>query len=293
MLNYKSILSNYDDKLTLMEWLKKVEAALQDASATSFKVNKKGNATISFSIVFADGSEIESGDIVLQQGESVESAAIVDGDLILTLTNGDEINAGNIGAVSGFSIDANSHLIVSFQDGTTQDLGNIFNGNIDVSGNLTASTLTPAAYNYSANLNMGGGVVNIYSKLLVKGKTLEVIANFKYVNDTDDPISKWGISSAYITLPEAIAEKVIDYSGNSVHDVASPNFNIIAIAPCYYNSGVEAVSQSYKTDSVLVLMNMNAANQMGVSIQKTTNSQITIPAHTTYYFTARISLDIM
>ena len=72
MLNYETLLSNYDDKLTLMQWLKKVEEALKDASATTFKVNKKGNATISFSIVFEDGTELESGDIVLEQGESVE-----------------------------------------------------------------------------------------------------------------------------------------------------------------------------------------------------------------------------
>lgn len=110
MLNYETLLSSYDDKLTLMQWLKKVEAALNDASAVSFNVNKKGDATLTFSIVFEDGSEIESGEIVLQQGESVESAAIVNGHLILTLTNGDELDAGQL-----------------------------LNGDLNVNGNLTVS----------------------------------------------------------------------------------------------------------------------------------------------------------
>ncbi|MBR2774988.1 MAG: hypothetical protein IKD73_08400 [Selenomonadaceae bacterium] len=139
MIDYDTILSTTEDKMTLLQWLKKVEAALKDASATSFKVNKKGNATLTFSIVFADGTELESGEIILQQGESVESVAIVNGHLILTLTNGDELDAGDLGGVTSFSIDASQHLIVHYQNGTTQDLGAIFNGDISINGTLSAS----------------------------------------------------------------------------------------------------------------------------------------------------------
>lgn len=142
MINYDTIISAYKDRPTLMQWLKKVEKALNDVSATSFSVVKKGNATISFKIDFADGSSLESGDIILQQGESVQSAAIVNGHLILTLSNGDELDAGNLGAVSGFSIDASQHLIVTYQDGTTNDLGAIFNGNVNISGILSASSIS-------------------------------------------------------------------------------------------------------------------------------------------------------
>ena len=94
MINYETILSSYDDKLTLMQWLKKVEAALKDASATGFHVNKRGNATITFSIDFENGEPLESEPLVLQQGESVESGEIRNGHLFLTLTNGDELDCG-------------------------------------------------------------------------------------------------------------------------------------------------------------------------------------------------------
>ena len=61
------------------------------------------------------------------------------GHLIVTLSNGDNIDAGLIKQVSGFSINGSQHLIVSFNDGTSTDLGAIFNGNITISGNLTVT----------------------------------------------------------------------------------------------------------------------------------------------------------
>ena len=142
MINYETIISNFDDKTTLYNWLRKVEEALKHASATNFVVNKKGNATLSFSITFADGTTLESGDIVLQQGESVDQARIASGILQLHLTNGTWLTAGNIKPVSNFSIDAYQHLIVNYQDGTSQDLGAIFNGNVNISGTFNATKIT-------------------------------------------------------------------------------------------------------------------------------------------------------
>lgn len=152
MINYDTIISNFDDKVTLYNWLRKVEEALKNASATNFVVNKKGNATLSFSITFADGETLESGDIVLQQGESVDDARIASGILQLHLTNGTWLTAGNIKPVSNFSIDANQHLIVNYQDGTSQDLGAIFNGNVNIAGNLTADSIIENMSGYSASL---------------------------------------------------------------------------------------------------------------------------------------------
>ena len=149
MINYETIISNFDDKVTLYNWLRKVEEALKNASATNFVVNKKGNATLSFSITFADGETLESGDIVLQQGESVDGARIASGILQLHLTNGTWLTAGNIKPVSNFSIDENQHLIVNYQDGTSQDLGAIFNGNVNIAGNLTADSIIENMTGYS------------------------------------------------------------------------------------------------------------------------------------------------
>lgn len=62
--------------------------------------------------------------------------------LIVTLSNGDNIDAGLIKQVSNFSIDASQHLIASYNDGTSTDLGAIFSGNINISGTLNATSIT-------------------------------------------------------------------------------------------------------------------------------------------------------
>lgn len=138
-INYDSILSTYDDKLTLMQWLRKVEEALKSDTAKEFIVTKTGNATINFSLVFEDGTALTSGDIVLQQGESVESARIENGHLILTLTNGDDLDAGNM-----------------------------FNGNINVNGDLSAGRIVSTIGTETPIITgISGGNVEVNTPLLI------------------------------------------------------------------------------------------------------------------------------
>lgn len=215
MLNYETLLSSYDDKLTLMQWLKKVEATLKDASAVSFKVNKKGDATLTFSIVFEDGSELESGEIVLQQGESVESAAIVNGHLILTLTNGDELDAGALfsGEVS-------------------------ITGNLSVSGKISAPVIEQTAPTWAASFNFASAtgieITNIYNRCEVINNVLYLIANIKIKNisgATKKIGAGWG-ESGYIVVsfPVDLASKIIDLEGKAVSEAATPRA-IITSAP--------------------------------------------------------------
>lgn len=191
MIKYETIISNFDDKTTLYNWLRKVEEALKHASATNFVVNKKGNATLSFSITFADGTTLESGDIVLQQGESVDDARIASGILQLHLTNGTWLTAGNIKPVSNFSIDANQHLIVNYQDGTSQDLGAIFNGNVVISGSLDVTTL-----NVSTS-------ANVFEKIKDSGGHLRFIENdgtpFAITGFTS-VFCRWSLSGTHLML---------------------------------------------------------------------------------------------
>ena len=184
MIKYESIISSFDDKDTLYNWLRKVEEQLKNASATGFVVNKKGNATLSFSITFADGTTLESGDIVLQQGESVDDARIASGVLQLHLTNGTWLTAGNIKPVSNFSIDANQHLIVNYQDGTSQDLGAIFNGNITINGTLetTASIDVGGNVNVTGNVNCAGASFtgDIEANNVTANSIIETMTGYSY-----------------------------------------------------------------------------------------------------------------
>lgn len=148
-INKETIISVFNEKLTLEQWLKTINKALDEAVLTGVEIAKKGNATLSFKFTFEDGTFLESNDIVLQQGESVNGAYIQNGHLYLTLTNGANLDAGNVKPVSSFSIDASQHLIVNYGDGTSQDLGAIFNGNVNINGNFTANSIIENMNGYS------------------------------------------------------------------------------------------------------------------------------------------------
>lgn len=206
MINYDTIISNFDDKVTLYNWLHKVEEALKNASATNFVVNKKGNATLSFSITFADGETLESGDIVLQQGESVDQARIASGVLQLHLTNGTWLTAGNIKPVSNFNIDANQHLIVNYQDNTSQDLGAIFNGNVNVAGNFTANSIIENMSGYTFSKVFEGIDVN-YAGVVKNGNkvTFAIAGHFNGTQKIEAYAAK---VLGTFTIPSIVGQKI-------------------------------------------------------------------------------------
>ena len=226
MINYDTIISNFDDKVTLYNWLHKVEEALKNASATNFVVNNKGNATLSFSITFADGQTLESGDIVLQQGESVDQARIASGVLQLHLTNGTWLTAGNIKPVSNFNIDTNQHLIVNYQDGTSQDLGAIFNGNVNIAGNFTANSIienmtgysfTPATFE-TENVT----VENLYANVVKTGNKITFVIACYATKISSNLYLLFG----KFTIPMAVANQLFSYKLGTSEVISSSTIYI-------------------------------------------------------------------
>lgn len=59
MINWKSILSSFNDKPTLLEWLKQVEKALKESVLTNVLTDVKNGKT-AFIFKFADGTEIRT-----------------------------------------------------------------------------------------------------------------------------------------------------------------------------------------------------------------------------------------
>lgn len=68
MINWKSILSLYDDKPTLLQWLKLVKKALDESVLESVGVNNVDETTITLSFNFADGTKITTPSITLPRG---------------------------------------------------------------------------------------------------------------------------------------------------------------------------------------------------------------------------------
>ena len=68
MINLRTLLSTFDEKGTLLKWLKKVEAALTNASLETVQVVVVDATHIKMKFVFADGTFVESPSITLPQG---------------------------------------------------------------------------------------------------------------------------------------------------------------------------------------------------------------------------------
>ena len=68
MINLQTLLSTFDEKGTLLKWLKKVEAALANASLETVQVVVVDATHIKMKFVFADGSSVESPSIALPRG---------------------------------------------------------------------------------------------------------------------------------------------------------------------------------------------------------------------------------
>lgn len=304
MINYETIISNFDDKVTLYNWLRKVEEALKNASATNFVVNKKGNATLSFSITFADGETLESGDIVLQQGESVDQARIASGILQLHLTNGTWLTAGNLKPVSNFSIDENQHLIVNYQDGTSQDLGAIFTGNVAINGNLVvtngnisidsdgnveAKTLEPRNAIYNDNLSIyitNCQVTDYYSKIIISNNILYLIFNFKFKNTTSAPITLYTLGTTYVNIPQKYAQKVYDLNGHTAHD-SDNNFCLITLFKGFI---ADNLSGDNRKDLDFKITNTTAQNQ--IVVYQETSDGLTLDVNEEKFITARVMLTL-
>ena len=261
-INKETIISVFTEKLTLEQWLKTINKALDEAVLTGVEIAKKGNATLSFKFTFEDGTYLETNDLVLQQGESVNGAYIQNGHLYLTLTNGTNLDAGNVKPVSNFSIDENQHLIVNYGDGTSQDLGAIFNGNITISGNL-AVTGDATANSFDAPLVTGNlllekmegyGFEDVavtgltktwnYAGIVKTGNKL-TIALFLSIDKTS--LFEGGDRQviAMLDIPTAIGNKLYPYNvgGNMVLDIKK------ALAVSAIDSNVDLLYYLTKPDS--------------------------------------------
>lgn len=102
MIKKETILSNYDNKLTLLQWLKGVEKALKDSTITGIELIDKGSNAYSLRLSFEDGSSIETEAVTLLQ--PIKAGAIENGHLFITLTDGTRIDCGAVGASLGPTI---------------------------------------------------------------------------------------------------------------------------------------------------------------------------------------------
>ena len=116
-----------------------------------------------------------------EQQYQIFSAEVVSGHLILHLYNGEDVDAGVVKGISYMDINGSQHLIAHYNDGTTEDLGAIFQGNVNISGNLTADSIIEnmSGYSFSPRTLANVNITNVYCGIVKNGNKLTVVQFFK------------------------------------------------------------------------------------------------------------------
>ena len=181
MINYETILSLFDDKLTLLEYLTKIEQALKNEQLTDITVTQTDASHVYFTFVFEDGSTIDTPTFTLPAGpQGIQGPQGEQG------IQGEQGPAGADGAdgvsVTGATINASNHLILTLSSGNTIDAGAIPN-TLDVIdlGDYTIVTPTEA-----------GTQVGTY--------TLTADQLTKVANDSNNVVLKFSMEAVGVTL---------------------------------------------------------------------------------------------
>lgn len=175
MLNYETILSSYDDKLTLMEWLKKVEAALNDASLTSISLSYPSATSVIVTLNFADGTSVSSDEIPLNpaSAEEIKNNLSSDGTISISLVGGkvrlslsdplsyagtanlNDVNVGGDLSVQGDVEIGQGTETLSLHGGASIQRDLDVGGDLSVSGNISNTTGTAALH----SVEIDGGLI--------------------------------------------------------------------------------------------------------------------------------------
>ena len=127
MINIETLLSSFDERGTLLKWLKAVEKALSEATLTSVDVVTISTQQIQLKFNFEDGTSISTPSITLPKGDK-----------------GDKGDTGDTGAagigISNVTVTANNQLFVTLSNGIEINAGTI---NITVDSALSGTSENP------------------------------------------------------------------------------------------------------------------------------------------------------
>lgn len=138
------------------------------------------------------------------------------GHLMVTLSNGKQIDAGQIKQIESFSIDGASHLIAFYNDGTSQDLGAIFNGNVSIAGSLNVSgdisgqsiVERMVGYSYSMPSVIAEATTNItYASVVKNGNKVTMVITGEVTRTASVPDGNLILGS--FNIPSSVGQKLI------------------------------------------------------------------------------------
>ena len=123
MINYDSILSAFDGKPTLLQWLKLVKKALDESVLKDITVSQDGASAV-FTFNFEDGTSISTPAVTLPKGDTGAKGDKGDkGEQGVSVTGVDEVNNEVVGGQTlttlrfNFSNGTNNEVVVHAENG--------------------------------------------------------------------------------------------------------------------------------------------------------------------------------
>ena len=194
MINYDSILSAFDGKPTLLQWLKLIKKALDESVLKDITVSQDG-ANVVFTFNFEDGTSISTPAATLPKGDT--GAKGDKGDTGVSVTSVDEVSNEVVGGQTlttlrfNFSNGTNNEVVVHAENGKSGggklymhkvafnfDIGGSYNLYIDILTNTNDDITVDFLRNYI----QGYCVVSYYGALGKGTVTVECRPNYVQIN---------------------------------------------------------------------------------------------------------------
>lgn len=173
---------------------------------------------------------------------------------------------------------------------------NVDDGDVTITGNLAAEKLEQKTANYSQNIYYttpsNSEITNLYCNCKVINGVMYLVVNVKIKNLSEDSQTYYYISAAGFSLPNSVAEKLVDMDGETVLAAKAANTLIASVQMQIFASwtGNPTPMETTTTNiATLNLLNGTEANNVIALIA----GNMTIPAGETRILTGRIPLTLI
>lgn len=145
MINYDSILSAFDGKPTLLQWLKLVKKALDESVLKDITLRQDG-ANVVFTFNFEDGTSISTPAVTLPKGDTGAKGDKGDkGEQGVSITGVDEVSNEVVGGQTlttlrfNFSNGTNNEVVVHAENGKNASGGKLYLHDVTIKNNSGAA----------------------------------------------------------------------------------------------------------------------------------------------------------